>query len=204
MFRAFDVHHFWVKGSRLNWLEERLIPFRVARRESVSAAKDYVDEQLGEYYDRYHWELDLSQEPQFPRPDPNEPLSPEKEEAKALHVEQMRGQLLFRWWNWRAGKLDDTNKRLDMPLCQLLEEVSSAGGKGTRTVRTRARTAYQLWSKEFFKDDIIEEFEQYFKKLDRPDSERAGCRTRWTKDYFQNLSDEVRARFEAQALAEKD
>ncbi len=61
-----------------------------------------------------------------------------------------------------------------------------------------------MWSKEFFKDDIVKEFEQYFKKLDKSDSERAGCQTRWTKDYFQNLPDEVQECFEEQALAEKD
>ncbi len=58
---------------------------------SVSSAKDYVDEQLDEYYDWYHWELKLSQEPQLLHLDPNEQLSPEREEAKAVHVEQMRG-----------------------------------------------------------------------------------------------------------------
>ncbi len=35
-------------------------------------------------------------------------------------------------------------------------------------------------------------------------AQRAGCQTRWTKDYFQNLPDEVQECFEEQALAEKD
>lgn len=90
-----------------------------------------------------------------------------------------------------------------MPLCQLLDEVSSAGAKGARTVRTRARTAYQLWSKEFFKDEIVDDFEEYFKKLDKPDTKRAGYRTKWTKEYFNALPSDVRAHFEAEALVEK-
>lgn len=71
------------------WLEERIAGFRVAKRQSVSAAKDFVDVELEVYYERYHWELGIAEEPQFPCPDPNEKLSAEREEAKAQHVEQM-------------------------------------------------------------------------------------------------------------------
>lgn len=55
-----------------------------------------MDVKLEVYYERYHWELGIVEEPQFPRPDPNEKLSAEREEAKAQHVEQMRGvHILF-------------------------------------------------------------------------------------------------------------
>ncbi len=112
--------------------------------------------------------------------------------------------MLFHWWDWRIGKLDDMNKRLDMLLCELLDEVSSAGGKGSHTVQMQARMAYQLWSKEYFKGNIVDEFEQYFRKLDKPNNERAGCRIRWMRDYFQDLPTDVRAPFEAAAEAEKE
>ncbi|PBK83333.1 hypothetical protein ARMGADRAFT_1089445 [Armillaria gallica] len=147
----------------------------------------YVDQQLEPYYETYHYSLNLDQEPLLPCRNPKEILTPEEQQYKRAHTEQMCG-VLYRWWEWHASKMDGSAVGVtDLPLAELLTEV----------------TAAQIWSKDDFLGAVQDEFNTWFATTGLPERFSLGKRGQWTADYFKKLPVEVQEPYEKQAAAEK-
>ncbi|PBK81202.1 hypothetical protein ARMGADRAFT_1091492 [Armillaria gallica] len=138
--------HGWMPGSH-----------RFTRHISTLKASKFVDAALLEYYAIWHCV---------------EVLTPAEESFKGRHVEEMWG-ILYRWWDFRVSKFDEaTTRKDDFVLTGLLAEVAGIK-RESKGVHMRARTACQLWFKEFFKGALQAMFNAHFDTLTLPENIRA-------------------------------
>ncbi len=91
----------------------------------------------------------------------------------------------------------------NLPLAELLAEVSGAAAKEAQPTCPRARTATQIWSKDHFLGAVQDKFNTWFAMTGLPERSLLGKRGQWTADYFKKLPTEVQEPYEKQVAAEK-
>ncbi|KAK0235661.1 hypothetical protein EDD85DRAFT_791122 [Armillaria nabsnona] len=117
------------KGSCLVWMEERILGFHKEWCKGKSFGEEFVECQLLQYYNKFHYTLSFKQEPQLPCRNPNAILTLEEEQYKVDHAAQMRG-VLWRWWEKYIATLNSVKtSKPDFALANLLTKVTGSAGQ---------------------------------------------------------------------------
>ena len=84
----------WLKGSRLIFLESKVLAYKDARHKSKSAADDYADQVVNDFCAIYPYDAPMDQEPVLDQPPVQSPsdasLNPYERGKKAALISRLR------------------------------------------------------------------------------------------------------------------
>ncbi|EIW84483.1 hypothetical protein CONPUDRAFT_151501 [Coniophora puteana RWD-64-598 SS2] len=178
----------WAKSTTLAFLEGHLEGYRVARSQTYTRARDYIDTVTNEYFERVPWRNKVSD----PIPDDFDPavvesLTAVEEAQKACKIEAMKSSIKS-WLDYRI----DTNKLVGRPgskendvWSRLLKQLS-----GVPQVKPRKLSACQFWSKANYTSVVKPDYEARWEaeKDSLGSKNRSSFREKITAEHFGKLS----------------
>ncbi|KAH7905687.1 hypothetical protein BJ138DRAFT_1105784 [Hygrophoropsis aurantiaca] len=189
----------WAKGQRLAFFTSHITGYTAAVVEGHSRAAEYLDTVLNSYFQRFHWKLKVSEEPDAPFEPERSPL---EEKLTAMEAEQKKAEdiAIRAWFDYRVKTVKKSRRRSKGdrdPWSCLLAQLS-----GVSKSKPKALQPQQRWSKDHFETVVRKDFEERWAEQGKSGKHKAAFRTLVTREHFEKTSREVQKEYKKLAKSE--